>query len=57
MQRNLQRQSTNGVLAFVFFLISVLILERGMVVNGKWYWGLLLTVPGLVVLWMRGRRG
>jgi hypothetical protein len=56
MQRNLQGQSTNGVLIFVLVLISILILERGMVGSSKWYWFLLLTVPGMVVVWVRGRR-
>jgi len=57
MQRNLQGQSTNGVLIFILILISILILERGIVAGSKWYWFLLVTVPGLVVVWVRGRRG
>jgi hypothetical protein len=56
MQRDLQGLRTGSVLAFVLFLINVLILERGFIANSKWYWLLLLTIPGLFVCLLQSRK-
>lgn len=56
MQRDLQQLRTSGVSAFVLFLINVLILERGFIANNKWYWLLLLTIPGLFVCLLQTRK-
>jgi hypothetical protein len=53
---NKQEISKGRVIISLLILLNAIVLEQGLVVNDKWYWVLLLTVPVLIISQVLRRR-
>jgi len=49
MSRNQTEVSASGSILIVLVILTAIILERGLIVNERWYWGLLFTIPALIL--------
>lgn len=49
MIRNQKQVSVSGVILALLVITNAVILQAGYTANGKWYWGLLVSVPLLLI--------
>ena len=42
--------SIKNMIIFIAVLLNVIVLRNGFINSDKWYWGLLITVPLLVIV-------
>ena len=49
MHRNQQKVSKGGLISVFLILLNAIVLERGLVIDDKWYWLLFFTLPALLI--------
>ena len=52
MSQNQQMVSARGMAMLISWIANTIVLRNGFVINEKWYWALVLTVPMLLFILM-----
>ncbi|MDQ3846530.1 MAG: hypothetical protein M3342_21350 [Bacteroidota bacterium] len=56
MLRNQQTVSARGMTMLLSAIANAVVLQNGFIINEKWYWALVLTVPMLLLTLMDKRK-
>ena len=56
MRKKSQPAQINGMIMLIAVIANAVVLENGITVGGKWYWGLVVTLPLLAAGFFVGQR-